>query len=124
MPIEVNRYPSGGSSGTLQAYVIAPPQYLGNRKVLAPEQRLMIAVVQEAMNCVEKYRCATDYRGRRLFGEVMHWFGAEETDWPYSFESICGVLGLDADAVRQRLGVARATPGVCSVQDDLRIAAD
>ena len=67
----------------------------------------MIAVVQDAINCIEKYRFATGHRGRRLFGEVAQWIGAKDTDWPYSFESICHVLGLDANAVRHRLRVAQ-----------------
>jgi hypothetical protein len=65
----------------------------------------MIAVLHDALNCIEKYRFATDQRGRRLFDEVTQWLGAKETGWPYSFESICEVLGLDANAVRHRLGV-------------------
>jgi hypothetical protein len=67
----------------------------------------MIAVVQDAINCIAKYRFATDHRGRRLFGEVAQWVGAKDTGWSYSFESICQVLELDANAVRQRLGVAQ-----------------
>ena len=107
MPAEVDRYLSGVPIGMLQPNVILPSQHFGARKPLAPEQRLMIAVVQDAINCIEKYRFATGHRGRRLFDEVTKWLGAKETDWPYSFESICQVLGLDADAVRHRLGVAQ-----------------
>jgi hypothetical protein len=90
-----------------QAAVILPSQQIKARGPLVPEQRLMIAVVQDAINCVEKYRFATDQRGRRLFAEVTQWLTASEPGWPYSFESICEVLGLDADAVRCRLGVAQ-----------------
>jgi hypothetical protein len=67
----------------------------------------MIAVLHDALDCVEKYRFATSSHGRRLFHEAKQWFLADEADWPYSFECICGVLGLDADAVRHRLGVAQ-----------------
>ena len=107
MPTEVDRYLSGVPVDMLQPNVILPSQYFGARKPLAPEQRLMIAVVQDAINCIAKYRFATDPRGRQLFDEVTQWLGATETGWPYSFESICEVLGLDANAVRHRLGVAQ-----------------
>jgi hypothetical protein len=63
----------------------------------------MIAVLQNAIDCVAKHRRAKDYRGRRLFDETTQWFLAEDTDWPYSFEGICAVLDLDANAVRQAL---------------------
>ena len=111
----------------LQPNIILPSQHFGARKPLAPEQRLMIAVVQDAINCIERYRFATDRRSRRLFAEVTQWFGATETGWPYSFESICGVLGLDADAVRHRLGVAQeqqpvlVPPRMCAARRESRI---
>jgi len=107
MPREVDRYLSGVPIGMLQPNVIFPSQHLRARKPLAPEQRLMIAVVQDAIECIDKYRFATDRRGQQAFDEVTQWLGAKETDWPYSFESICEVLGLDAKAVRHRLGVAK-----------------
>lgn len=100
-----------------QLDIVLPSQHFGPRRKQAPEQRLMIAVLHDALDCLEKYRCATDTRGRRLFEDAKQWFLAAETDWPYSFECICGVLDLDANAVRQRLHVApeqrtspRATP--------------
>lgn len=66
----------------------------------------MIAVLHDALDCIKNYRFATGYRGRQLFRAAKQWFLAEQTDWPYSFESICGALDLDSDAVRQRLRVA------------------
>ena len=66
----------------------------------------MIAVLHDALECVTKYRLATNTRSRRLFREAKQWFLADDTEWPYSFEGICGVLDLDSNAVRQRLGVA------------------
>jgi len=66
----------------------------------------MIAVLDDAIQCLQKYRFATNRRGRRLLREVTQWLLAEETDWPYSFPSICAVLDLDADAVRHRLRLA------------------
>jgi len=62
----------------------------------------MVAVLHEAFDCVEKHRFSTSGMGRRLFHDAEQWFLAEQIDWPYSFESICGVLDLDSDAIRQR----------------------
>ena len=107
MAIEANLQLAGVPSSLMQLDIILPSQHFGPRRKHAPEQRLMIAVLHDALDCLEKYRFATDRRGRRLFDEVTQWLGAKETGWPYSFESICEVLGLDADAVRHRLGVAQ-----------------
>jgi hypothetical protein len=66
----------------------------------------MIAVLHDALDCIEKYRFATDTHGRRLFRDAKQRFLADETDWPYAFECICGALDLDADGVRERRRVA------------------
>jgi hypothetical protein len=105
-----------------QADIILPSQYFGPRRTQVPEQRLMMAVLHDALDCVEKYRCATDSHGRWLFREAQRWFLADETDWPYSFECICGVLDLDSNAVRQRLRVAPESQAVPASRDAVRQA--
>ncbi|MBP1687555.1 MAG: hypothetical protein H6Q33_3698 [Deltaproteobacteria bacterium] len=117
MATEANVHPGEVLFGMTQPDIILPSQHFGPRRKQAPEHRLMIAVLDDALDCVEKYRCATSARGQRLFHEAKRWLFADEADWPYSFECICGVLDLDANAVRQRLRVAlehrtspRATP--------------
>lgn len=107
MAMEANLHLAGVPLSMTQPDSVLPSQYFGSRRrKQPPEQRLMIAVLRDAIDCLERYRCATDTRGRRLFKEATRWFLADETDWPYSFECICEVLGLDANAVRQRLRVA------------------
>ncbi len=106
MAIEANLQLAGVPSSLTQLDIILPSQHFGPRRKQAPEQRLMIAVLHDALDCLEKYRSATGSQGRRLFREAKQWFLADETQWPYSFECICGVLDLDSNAVRQRLGVA------------------
>jgi len=86
-----------------QLGIILPVQHFGLPRKQAPEQRLMIAVLHDALDCLEKYRFAANRRGNQLFHEAKQWFLADETHWPYSFECICAVLGLDSNAVRQRL---------------------
>ena len=94
---------------------ILPSQYFETHRKQAPEQRLMIAVLRDAINCVEKYRFATDHRGRRLFDEARRWVLAGETDWLYSFARICDIRDLDPDAVRQRLRlVSQQSPAPAS----------
>jgi len=106
MATTANRDVAEASSGMPAPDIVLPSQRFGPQRQQAPEQRLMMAVLQDALECVTKYRCATHTRSRRLFREAQRWFLIDESDWPYSFEGICGVLELDANAVRQRLGVA------------------
>lgn len=63
----------------------------------------MIAVLDDAIDCVRKHRRARNYQDRRRFDEAAEWILAEETDWPFSFVCICALLDLDANAVRRAL---------------------
>ncbi|HVO25547.1 MAG TPA: hypothetical protein VMW56_18155 [Candidatus Margulisiibacteriota bacterium] len=105
MTRETNFRLAGVPIGMMQLDIVLPLQHFGSRRQQAPEHRLMIAVLHDALDCIEKYRCATDTHGRRLFQEAKQWVLADETGWPYSFECICGALDLDSNAVRQRLRV-------------------
>jgi hypothetical protein len=57
-------------TGIVQPNIILPSQYLGPCRRLTPEHGLMIAVLQDAIDCVTKLRYCKDYRGRRLFDEA------------------------------------------------------
>jgi hypothetical protein len=35
--------------------------------------------------------------------EAEEWFLSDEAHWPFSFVSVCAVLGLEPESVRQRL---------------------
>lgn len=71
----------------------------------------MMAVLDAAVRCVERYRFPTDAQGRRLFHEAKQWLLAAEPHWPYSFERICAELDLDANAVRRSLGLVQSAFG-------------
>jgi hypothetical protein len=91
---------------SLRRQVILSWQDFGpRRRKRAPEERLMIAVLHDALDCLEKYRFATGREGRRLFHQTKRWFLTDDTQWPYSFERICGALDLDASAVRRRIAI-------------------
>jgi hypothetical protein len=68
-----------------------------------PEQQLVAAVLVEAIHCFQRYRFGRDRRSRRLFGEAEGWLMSEATDWPFSCENICAVLGVDPEYLRGHL---------------------
>ena len=76
-----------------------------------PEHRLMIALVRDAIRCIEKYRNARDFRSRRLFDEDSRWLLSDDTSWIYAFVRVCETLDLDPDAVRIALGFDPAGGG-------------
>jgi hypothetical protein len=63
-----------------------------------------VAVLEEAVDCFQKYLRASEPPKRRLFQEAEHWIMSEGDTAPaFSFEHICGVLGIDPDYLRRGL---------------------
>jgi len=84
---------------------VLPCQFFTPALKETPEHRLMIAVLREAIYCIKKYRASTDRSREQIFSEARYWFLASDMMWPYSFERICAVLGLEPAAVRESLGI-------------------
>jgi hypothetical protein len=80
-----------------------PSQFWGNRglsRQLEGEKRLMIAVLKDAVECLEKYRSVKNGPGRELYENALAWIEDAGTDWLFSFDNICGLLGFDPDYTR------------------------
>ena len=95
-------------SSLFQPDTLLPDQYLDTfrRKThLEPEKMLMLAVLEDAIACYQKHLFARDGKGRAMFQDAEEWIMEERSDWLFSFESICEVLGLEPQYVRQ--GLAR-----------------
>ena len=83
--------------------VVLPSQFFGTirRQALAKrgECQLLVAVLEDAVHCFQKYLLAPDKSGQRLFREAEEWMMAEKYqpgDAPgLSFEYVCDVLALD-----------------------------
>jgi hypothetical protein len=67
------------------------------------ESKLMIAVLEDALHCYQKYAFAADARGQRLFREAEEWLMKPDTGAAFTFEYICETRGLDPDSVRLSL---------------------
>ena len=67
------------------------------KSYLEPEKVLMLAVLEDAVTCIQKF--SKGKRNRRL-RETIEWIIAEDDDWPFSFKSICDALGFDATSLR------------------------
>lgn len=64
---------------------------------------LMLAVLEDAIRCIENGRWQRRFGARRLAAEAEAWVRCDRADWPFSFLNVCEVLGIDVDAVRSRL---------------------
>jgi hypothetical protein len=80
-------------------------QYFGNlsKTLLEPEKRLMLAILEDAINCYQDNLLAKRGSARRLFTEAEEWILEKNSDWIFSFKNICETLGFDPEYVRQGL---------------------
>src|SRR5947209_5979885 len=76
---------------------------LSKKDIVEGEEKLMLAVLENAIEYFQKYVLAKDERGKKLFQEAEEWILDKDSDWLYSFENICEVLGLHPDYIRQGL---------------------
>ena len=90
----------------IEPEILLPSQFFKGFRghaVLEGERRLMLAVLEDAVSCFQKYAGAKRPRNQRLFREAEEWFLEEDSSWPFSFESVCAVLGFNPEYVRRRL---------------------
>ena len=89
-----------------QPDTLLPAQYLETfrkKAHLEPGKRLMLAVLEDAIACFQKYLFARDGRGRTLFREAEEWVLERDSDWLFSFASACELLGMNPQYVREGL---------------------
>lgn len=68
-------------------------------------ERLMLAVLKDAVECIERYRSGRGARSRPAYEAALHWAHAQDRSWPFSFENICLRLDLDSARLRSALEV-------------------
>jgi hypothetical protein len=67
------------------------------------EERLMLAVLESAVEDFQKYVLARKPRGKQLFQHAEGWLLEKNSDELFSFENICETLQLHPDYTRQAL---------------------
>lgn len=94
--------------------VILPSQFfdMSGKQRLGSEQRLMLAVLVDAVNILRSWHVSAGARKRRLFAEASRWVVTRGDRYPFSFDNVCSALGIDAEALRRQLSrVAMSSPG-------------
>src|SRR5262247_4910167 len=67
------------------------------------EEKLMLAVLVDAIEDFQKYVFSKDQRGQKLFQEAEEWFLEKDDNQLFSFEYICATLQLHPDYIRRGL---------------------
>jgi len=92
------------SFGLFEPDALLPAQFYAafrGGSAVRGEKRLMLAVLQDALDCFQKYAFAKDSHGRQLFADASDWIGCEDRDWYFSFENICETLEINPAYLRQ-----------------------
>ena len=74
------------------------------------EKRLMLAVLKDAVGCIERYSSGRGARSRPAYRAALRWVFAHDQGWPFSFENIC--LALDLDPARLRSALCSPLPSL------------
>jgi hypothetical protein len=84
---------------------LLPEQYFEDRrgKTLEPEKKLVLAILEDAIRSFQENHLARCGRSKSLFDEAQRWIFEARSDWIFSFENICSVLGFDPGYIRRGL---------------------
>ena len=75
------------------------------------ERRLMVAILEDAVEVYRKQAGARDRKRRLLFEDAESWIESGDRSWIFSFENICDVLGIEAGYLRGGLRRWKARAG-------------
>ena len=90
----------------LEPDIFLPSQFYGSAglsRKLEGEKRLMIAVLKDAVECLDKYRGSRSSLGQCQYLNAIEWVEDTDTDWLFSFTNICDLLGFDPEYMREVL---------------------
>jgi hypothetical protein len=94
-----------------QADIILPSQYYGSRGNVRPgEQRLILAVLVDAINDLQSWKGVGSARKRRNCAEAALWVNTRGTCHPFSFDSVCDALEIDSELLRSQLSAFTVRP--------------
>jgi hypothetical protein len=83
---------------------------LGSRERPTAEQRLMLALLCDAVYRYEAVRGAVTPSRMQERSELAAWFASTDRSYVFAFESVCDVLDLCASDIRDRIATTTARP--------------
>jgi transposase-like protein len=86
--------------------ILTPDQYYDERRddsAMRPIKRLMLAILEDALRCLQKHAGARSGARRLMFREAEHWLCSERGNALFSFTMVCETLGIEPEYLR--LGV-------------------
>lgn len=104
--------------GLFEPNTILPVQFftrLQRSTSWSGEQRLMAAVLEDAVAVGTKPNAPKTSKARHVLRETLRWLRSNDRTWMFSFLRICDALDLDPSAIRRGIRIRRgeeiAAPG-------------
>jgi hypothetical protein len=67
------------------------------------EFKLALAVLEQALEDLEKHRRARDADRQRIYRQTRTWILSNDRRWPYSFVNVCEMLNVSFDRIRKHV---------------------
>jgi hypothetical protein len=102
----LSRGPSGAPrSAHLTDGILVAAQFrdVWNGAGQQPERALAAAVLDTALEDLERHRYAHGRSHQRIYWQVYQWVASDCREWPFSFVNICEILRLSPPALRKQL---------------------
>jgi len=106
MQARTKKNEGGTGAGLFEPDVLLPNQYFAafrRGRAVEGERRLMLAVLEDAVDAYRKYALARDPREQACFLEAREWFLSDDRSWLFAFENVCDVLEMNPDYLRSGL---------------------
>ena len=92
--------------GLFEPDTLLPIQYfeaMRKKHLLEGEKRLILSVLEDAIDCFMKCIDAVTSKGQRLFREAEEWINHEDKKWVFSFDNVCEMLDINPEYMRKGL---------------------
>jgi hypothetical protein len=92
--------------GLFEPDTLLPIQYfeaMRRKHLLEGEKRLVLSVLEDAVECFMKCIDSSTSKGQRLFREAEEWITLEDKKWVFSFDNVCEMLDVNPEYLRRGL---------------------
>jgi hypothetical protein len=92
--------------GLFEPDTLLPIQYfeaMRRKHALEGEKRLILSVLEDAVECYMKCIESTTNKGQRLFRDAEDWINLEDKRWVFSFDNVCEMLDINPEYMRAGL---------------------
>ncbi|MGH7864746.1 MAG: hypothetical protein ACREQB_07140 [Candidatus Binataceae bacterium] len=92
--------------GLFEPDTLLPIQYfeaMRKKHLLEGEKRLVLSVLEDAVECFMKCIDSATNKGQRLFRDADEWISTVDKRWVFSFDNVCEMLDVNPEYMREGL---------------------